>query len=57
MKHTRRCGLFFIANKGSVLTLIEDLEAAVRAAVVGGKEHVEVVAAAEQKLRHLCAIK
>lgn len=57
MKHTRRCGLFFIANTGSVLTLIEDLKAAVRAAVVGGKEHVEVVAAAEQKLRHLCAIK
>lgn len=35
------------------LTLVEDLEADVGAAVVGGEEQVEEVAAAEQELGHL----
>lgn len=38
------------------LTLVEDLEADVGAAVVGGEEQVEEVAAAEQELGHLGAV-
>lgn len=34
------------------LTFIEDLEATVGSAVVGGEKHVQEVTAAEQELRH-----
>lgn len=44
-------------RQSDTLTLIQDLEAAVGAAVVGSEEHVEVITAAEQELRHLCSVK
>lgn len=41
----------------AILTLVEDLEAAVGAAVVSGEEHVQVISGAEQELRDLAAVK
>ena len=37
-------------------TFVEDLEAAVGAAVVSGEEQVQEVAAAEQELRHVGSV-
>lgn len=39
------------------LTFIENLEATVWATVVSGEQQIQEVAAAEQELRHLSAIK
>lgn len=39
------------------LTFVENLEAAVWSAVVGGEQQIQEVAAAEEELRHLGSIK